>query len=376
MKRKKRSIKRSLLIILIKLSPVIGALIGILVGGLFVILWGENPWVYMVELFKGAFGSMTKIGATLNRTTPLMLAGLGTAIAWKAGAINVGQEGQLFMGGLGAALVAFLVRGLAPAIGVTLTLIGGVLLGMLLASIATAIRLYNGTHELLTTLLLNFIGTLFVSFMTATVLKDPITSGVPQTPVFPESAWLPVWKNLGYTNAGIVIAVVLTILGGFILWKTPLGFKLRMVGISAKATRAAGYKPTWLFILSMLISGGLCGLAGAIEVTASVYHRLSYAFGTNLGFDSLVVALMADLNPFGVLPSALFFGALRTGTNAMQRSVGIPSVILQIIQGVIMIMIVIGFAISKSKKVEKFLRKEEMDALEESTTVSATTASV
>ncbi len=352
---------RAAAIILVRFSPVIGAIAGLIIGAFFVILWGENPWLFIVELFKGAFATPSKLGATLNRTTPLLLSGLGTAIAWRAGAINIGQEGQLFMGGLGAAIVAFWVGSLPNAIGLPLTLLGGALFGMFLASISAALRLLNGVHEILTSLLLNFVGVLFVTFMIATVINDPITSGNPQTPVFPEAAWLPIWRQLGGTHGGILVAVILVIIGSYVTWRTPFGFRLRMGGLSPKATRASGYNPNQLFFIAMLISGGLSGLAGATEVTGSIYHRLVYAFGTNLGFDSLAVALLANINPVGVLPSALFFGALKAGTLSMQRAIGIPSVLLQIVQGSIMLSIVIGFALGRSKRLQKLIRSSEFE---------------
>ena len=352
---------RNALRILIRFSPIFGAILGLAVGAIFVVWWGEDPWTYITELFYGAFGSTTKIAATLNRATPLLISGLGTAIAWKSGAINIGQEGQLFMGGLGAAVVAFWVSGLPQAVGLPLALLGGTVAGMLLVSIAIAYRLYNGVHEILTTLLLNFVGTLFVSFMIATVITDPITSGIPQTPVFPESAWLPIWSILGGTQAGIFLGIILAILGSYFLWRMPTGFSLRMAGTSPKATSAAGYSPKKLFVLAMLISGGLSGLAGAIMVTGSIYHRLTYAFGTSIGFDSLVVALLANLNPVFVLPSAIFFGALRAGALSMQRAIGVPAVILQIVQGAIMLFIVIGFALGKNKKLQKLIESSEFE---------------
>ena len=368
----KKQIIRAFLVIFVRISPIVGAVLGLIIGGIFVLLWNEMPGVYMLELFKGSFGSATKIGATLNRTTPLMLAGLGTAIAWKAGAINIGQEGQLFVGGLGAGVVSFWVADFPPVVALPLSLLGGVVFGMLLASIAALMRLYNGIHEILTTLLLNFIGVLFTSFMVSTVINDPITSGIPQTPVFPESTWMPVWKGLGNTHAGIAIAIILALAGGYMLWFTPLGFKFRMAGFSSKATRAAGYSPNRIFVMGMLISGGLSGLAGAVEVLSSIYHRLQYGFGTGLGFDSLAVALLANTNPFGVLPSSLFFGGLRAGMLSMQRAMGVPAVLLQIVQGSIILFIVIGFAVGNSKTLQKQLRAAELEDLDAAQPVAKT----
>lgn len=347
-------IRTSAIKFIIKISPLLGAAAGLVVGALLVMVWGGSPIDYFAELWKGSFGSLSKIGVTINRTTPLLISAVGTAIAFRAGAFNIGQEGQLFVGGLGAVLVGMVVADWPAIPGVIAILAGGMLFGMLLAFIPVVLKLYRGVHEVLSTLLLNFIGTLFTSFMVAGPIRDKSSSGYPQSALLPEQLHLPVWDKLGFAHAGILIAVVCALLFGYVLWFTPFGFKLRMAGISFKATQASGYNPKLMFLYGMLISGGLSGLAGAVEV-AGYHNRLIYGFGTNLGFDSLSVALLGNTNPFALLPSSVFFGALRAGTMAMQRAIGVPSILLQVIQGSIILLVVIGFAVQNSKRIQKIL---------------------
>jgi general nucleoside transport system permease protein len=351
-----------LFISLVKSAPVLGAVAGLIVGGIFVTLWGASPWQFVVELVQGAFGDPTKIGETLTRTTPILIAGVGTAIAFKAGSFNVGQEGQLHLGAIGAALVGFMVSGMAGVLALPLVFIGSMLAGMIFAGLAAWLRLKRGVHEVLSTLLLNFVGVFFLDFMISGPIRDTtgLSIGTPRTPLMPSSLYLPFWPDLGYSHLGIVIGVILAILAAYVLWRTPLGFQINMVGLSPEAARSAGYSPEKIFVLGMLICGALSGLAGGIEITG-VYHRVIIGFGEGLGFDALAVTLLANSNPIGVIFSALFFGALRAGSMSMQRGIGVPSTVLYVIRGAIILCVLIGFAISNSRRVQKKLRAYEME---------------
>lgn len=354
---KKSNLSYLIIVSLVRLAPVLGAIAGLIVGGLFVVLWGADPREFVVELVRGAFGDPIKIGASLNRTTPLLIAGVGTAVAFKAGAFNVGQEGQLHLGALGAVLVGFVVINLPGILGLPLIYLGGMIAGALFAGIAVALYQKRGVHEVLGTLLLNFVGVFFTAYMVTDPIRDRsgLKIGHPQTALMPESLHLPDWKGLGYTHLGIVIGLFIALAIAYILARTPLGFRIRMVGMSPDAARAAGIKPERIFALGMMVSGALSGLAGSIEVTG-IYHRLLFGFGEGLGFDALAVCLLANANPLGVIPSALFFGALRAGSLSMQRGIGVPSVVLHVIRGAIILFVLIGFAISRSKGVQKKLR--------------------
>lgn len=336
--------KRSLLMVLLDFSPIIGALLGLLIGACFVTLWGVSPITFFKELFKGAFGDTLAIGSTLNRATPLLIIGAGTAIAFRAGANNIGQEGQLFVGGLAAGVVALLMPHLPKGLGIPMILLAAMLFGMLFAGIAVLFRIIKGVNELLTTLLLNYVGTLLLSAMVNGPLAATKTVSYPQTDTFGSQFLLKYWPGFGYLHAGIFIAVVIVLIAGYYMWMTPSGMRLRMTGLSPLAARTSGNHPTKIFVMAMLVSGGLCAVAGAVEVIGC-NDCLRQEFGSNLGFDGLAVSLLGSNNPFGVLPAGIFFGALRTGMQAMQRSTGIPSVILDLIKGSIMIFIMVGNAL-------------------------------
>lgn len=349
-----------LIIIFVKFAPVFGAIAGLVIGAIFVIAWGASPWLFITELAKGAFGDFGKIGATLNRTTPLLIAGAGTAIAFKAGAFNVGQEGQLHIGAIGAVLTGFAVGILPRAIALPLVFIGSMIGGIVLASIAVLLYLKRGVHEVLSTLLLNFIGTYFTAYMVSGPIRDTsgLNIGHPQTALMPMSLRLPIARELGFTHFGIIIGLVIVLAAHYLINHTPLGFKITMVGLSPDAARTAGIRPERIFALGMFISGALSGLAGAVEITG-IFYRLLYGFGEGLGFDALAVALLAGSSPLAVIPSALFFGALRAGSMSMQRGIGIPSVVLHVIRGAIIIFVLIGFALRKNKKIQKILTAYE-----------------
>lgn len=342
MREKKK--KKTVLDIVLDMSPVIGAVIGMAIGAAFVMLWGIHPVTFFTELFKGAFGGTLEIGGTLNYAVPLLIAGTGTAIAFKAGANNIGQEGQLFVGGLAAACVALLAPSLPRALGIPAILILSFIFGMIFAGIAVLFRLFKGINELLITLLLNYIGSNLVAAMVNGPFQSSANVSYPQTDTFGEQFLLISWPQLGYLHSGIFIAIVVIAVCGYFMWYTPTGMRMRAAGLSPLACKTAGNNPTMLFVAAMLISGGLCGMAGSIEVIGKS-DCLRQGFGTNLGFDSLAVALLGGTNPFGVLPAGLFFGALRAGMQSMQRTLGIPSALLDLIKGSIMISIMVGNAI-------------------------------
>ncbi len=353
--------KKSIWLVLLDFSPVIGALLGLLVGSLYTTLWGVSPLAFFKEIFAGAFSSAMAIGNTLNRATPLLLIGTGTAIAFRAGANNIGQEGQLNAGGLATATVALLLPNLSGALGIPAVLLLAFIFGALYAGIAVLFRLLKGVNELLITLLFNYIATL----LSATMINGPFaasrTVSYPMTDTFSSQFLLTRWPEFGYLHSGIFIAVAVVLIAAYFMWRTPGGLRLRMVGLSPLAAETAGNSPVRIFVMAMLVSGGLCGLAGAVEVIGTS-DCLRQGFGTALGFDGLAVALIGNTNPLGVLPAGIFFGALRIGMQAMQRSTGIPSSILDLIKGCIMVFIMLGAALKvfvrqapviRAKKAEK-----------------------
>lgn len=336
---------------ILKLSPIVGAILGLIIAACFLLLWKINPIDFFVQLIKGAVGSKSAISNTLNRSVPYMIVGASTAIAYKAGASNMGQEGQVFMGGLGVGIIAILFPNLPRVLALPLALLSGMVLGALFAGISVLMRLTKGINEVLTGLILNYVASLIVSALVIGPMASKSSSSYPHTDDFTSQYLLTQWKNIGYLHSGIFIALIVVILCTYFLWVNPMGLKLRMAGLSPMACRTAGGNPTKIFIFGMLMNGAFCGLAGGVELVGK-YTNLRGGYATGIGWDSLIVALLAGLNPKGVIPAALFFSALYTGINAMQRTLGVPSALLSLIKGCIMVFIISGSALQQYKKIK------------------------
>ena len=301
-----------------------------------VALSGKSPLDAFAALAEGAAGSPHQIGVALNRATPYLLAGSGVAVCFRAGVINIGAEGQIALGGAGAAATALLwPGGAAPA-----ALIGASLCGALWAGLATAVHLGRRVHEVLATLLLNFVALLLVE----QALSGPLGqrgAGFLQSPETPPSAWL--WKAPFGAHVGFAMALVAA--GGlsFVIWRTPFGFSLRVAGASRRAAAYAGFSTPAITWSVMLLAGALAGLAGGVEVLG-VHHRLIDGFSTGFGFKAVTVALLGALEPLAVIPAALFVGALETGAQSMQRQIGVPSALVVVIEALTMLFVLAAAA--------------------------------
>ena len=277
-----------------------------------------------------------QLGVALNRATPYLLAGTGVAFCFRAGIINIGAEGQIALGGLGAAAVAlhwpdFASWAVAPA-----SLIGAAALGALWSAIATAIHLGRRVHEVLVTLLLNFVGALLVQQALAGPLGQA-GAGFLQSPIMPPSAWL--WKLPGLdAHIGFILALVAAAALSVTLWLTPFGFAIRVAGRSRRAAAYAGFSIGRLTWAAMLLSGALAGLAGGVEVLG-IHHRLIEGFSLGFGFKAVTVALLGAVEPLAVAPAALFVGLLEAGSLSMQRQIGVPSALVVVIEGLTMLFI-------------------------------------
>jgi ABC-type uncharacterized transport system permease subunit len=299
-------------------------------------LAGHNPLVAFAAIVEGAVGSPHQIGAALNRCTPYLLAGGGVAFCLRAGIINIGAEGQIAMGGAGAAAAAFAFSGAPPVLAILAALTGGVLAGAAWAGLATAIHLGRNVHEVLATLLLNFIAILLVQQFLAGPLGQ-FGAGFLQSPLMPRETWLPRLADFD-AHPGFLIAIVAAAALSFVLWRTPFGFALRVAGSSRRAAAYAGFSLPRLTWGAMLIAGALAGLAGGIEVLG-VHRRLIEGFSLGFGFKAVTVALLGAMEPLAVVPAALFVGLLESGSLAMQRQIGVPSALVTVIEGMTMLFV-------------------------------------
>jgi simple sugar transport system permease protein len=316
---------------------ILSVILSLAVTGVLILMAGKNPFVAYQHIVLGAFGSWPRVVVGLNKAAPYMLAGIGVALCFRGNVANMGAEGQIAIGGLAASVVALTGAGLLGAAALPAALLAGILGGAAWAAIAAAINLTRGVHEVLVTLMMNFIAWLIV----AEVLHGPlgeIDAGFPQTPLFDSIAWLPKLVARTDLHVGIVIAIVAALLAHGVLWHTTWGFRWRLAGASENAARYAGVSRARSVFGLMLTSGVLSGIAGAIEVLG-VHYRLIEGFSLGFGFNAIAIALLATLKPLWVIPAALFFAFLETGALSMQRQIGIPSSLVLVIEGLSLIFV-------------------------------------
>lgn len=286
-------------------------------------------------LGRGAFGSAYAIwSATLVRATPLTLLGLAVALAFRAGVMNIGAEGQFLAGASAASAVALRVPD-APAI-LLVAIPAAVVAGALWSSIAGWLKHRFGVLEVISTLMLNFVAQYLVSYLVRGPLQEP-THVYPQTASFSSTAHLPLLITGQRLHLGYAIAVVLAVVLWWMLRATGLGFRLRAVGAGAAAAESAGriMVPRVMFT-AFLLSGAIAGLAGGVEVTGVTY-ALYEGISPGFGYTAIAVALLARLNPLAVIGTGLFFGALEAGAAAMQRDAGVPFQFVAVVEALIVL---------------------------------------
>lgn len=335
-----RSVLNTLLI------PILAVLTAVIVGGIIIAVVGGNPFQAYLGLIEGSFGSAKALSETAVWATPYIFAGLAVAFAFKGGLFNIGAEGQLALGAVTAALIGYALPGwlgisLPAFIHIPLAVGLGMLAGALWAAIPGALKAYTGGHEVINTIMMNYIALNLTSYLLNGPMRDPDPLNLSaRTPAIAISARIPrIFSDpLLRVHWGFVLALVVAVVIWWLLWKTTLGFEIRTVGANPDAAKYAGINVKRTVILTMAISGALAGLAGAIEVTALNYrHELGFSSG--YGFDAIAIALLGKTNPFGVVLAAILFGAMRNGSTRMQFLTQIPVDIISVIQALILLFV-------------------------------------
>jgi general nucleoside transport system permease protein len=317
-----------------------------LVGLLLVLAMGVPLGEAIPAFVSGAFGSGYAISASLNRSVVFALVGLGFILANRAGLTNVGGEGQIAIGGIVATAVALYggVAVLPLGLAFILPMLAATLAGGLWGGIAGVLRARVGTNEVISTLLLSFIAVwlLYWCVQSEHLLRQPMTTSatLPESAEIPFSTQLPLLTGsyAAPVTIGLPITIVLAVLVAVVLGRSGLGFRLRAVGLNPVASARAGIRVASTIVLAMFIAGSFGGLAGAMMLQGEQY-ALKTGFSSGYGFDGLVVGLLARGSVAGVLAAALLFGFLRSGGIAMEMSAGVPTALVMVIQGLIVIMI-------------------------------------
>jgi simple sugar transport system permease protein len=321
------------------LVPIVSVLIALLIASIIIIMIGKNPITAYAIMLDGAFGSQEAIADTIMKMTPLILTGLAVGFGFRAGVFNIGAEGQMTMGALIGAVVAMNIGGIPSVIAIPLSILAGMLAGAFWASIAGFLKAFTGAHEVISTIMLNWIASNLASYMVTGPLA--VGSGTPKSPEIAEASKLPVILKVQATelSIGIFIAVAVAIIMYILIEKTTTGYKLKAVGFNPHAAEYGGISIRKSIILTMAISGALAGMAGIVDLIGVPPHRFVGELTGGRGFDGITIALIGRNNPIGIIFAALLIAALRTGSNAMQIRAQIPNDIVSIIQGIVIFLV-------------------------------------
>jgi len=330
-------------------APWIAGLIALLIGGVLIQFSGVNPLQAYTVMFMGAFGGFRQLTETLLKATPLLIIGLGMTIAFRCRVWNIGAEGQYYIGALLGSLVALKFPDLNAIVLIPLMLIAGIIGGVIWSAIAGLLHLKRKMNLIICTLMLNYIGILFVQYAARVPLQQP-DGFLPESAQFSVSAQIPTLFN---TRLHIGMIVALLLVGGvyLLLWRTSLGFQLRAVGSRLSVARCVGINTDRSILTALLLSGGLAGLAGIIEVSYT-YTRLKGDISDNYGFSGILVALLGQLHPIGVLIAAILFSALMVGAQSLNVVLQIPASVAEVIQALVVLFVMAGHAVSRQSEAE------------------------
>jgi general nucleoside transport system permease protein len=309
-------------------------------------LAGYDAGAALGALWSGAFGSWYAItSATLVRAVPLIVIGLGLAFSFRAGAFNIGAEGQFYAGAIAATWLGLHVGALPAPLAVAVVLSGAFLAGALWVAVPVLLRLRYGVLEVISTLLLNFVAEATTSLVVQGPLQE--SQGIyPQSDAIAESARLPLLPGTRL-HAGVLLALAGAVVLHHLFARTLWGFQFRAVGLGARAAEISGrIDSRWMAAAALAVSGAIAGLAGGVEVSG-----VSYALFQNLspgyGFTAIAVALLGRLHPLGVVLAGLLFGALEAGAGAMQREAGIPAVAVYVVEAVVILVVVLAESVRR-----------------------------
>jgi len=340
------------------LVPVGMIFFSFFVGAIIMLIFGYNPIKAYVSLMRGAFVGNLNLTQTLLNSVPLIFTGLAVAFAFRCGLFNIGAEGQLYLGSLASTYLATTI--VLPAIlHVPLILIAGALAGGLWAFLPGILKAKTGSHEVITTMMMSWIGVFFSSYVIRNILKDPRTDLPVSKTIYKSAELIKIDKILPIPalkgtrlHIGFFIAILTALLIWYIIKKTTIGYEVRAVGFNPYASEYAGISISKNIILALFISGMLAGLAGSVEI-AGLHHKLWDRYSAMYGFTGIAIALLAKNNPIGVIFAAILFGAIQAGGKTMQLDANVPVDMTDILEGIVI------FAVAAEEIIKMFIRARE-----------------
>lgn len=324
------------------LAPLGAVVAALLVGAIFLAIEGFDPIAVYRALFEASFTSLYGITDSLSVATPLIMTGLAAGIAFRMNLFNIGAEGQLYAGAIAGSWAGILVgKNLPPVLAVAAVLLLSVVGGMLFALPVAAFKAYLGTNEIITSLMLTFVGLYAMRFLiygSMSFWRDPAVTNFPQGKKIGTAAWLPLFGTYR-TGWGLVIVIVIAVAVWALVKFTKVGYDMNVVGSSPSAARYAGIPSKRVVLGALLLSGGLGGLAGGVEVASRAHALDPNGLALGLGFSGIVVAALARYHPLGIILVAVFLGGLRNAGSALQSMPGqrVPAEVSLMLQGAILL---------------------------------------
>lgn len=331
-----------------RFSDVVNSLLAILlalaIGAVLIFVSGYDVQQAYRSLFSGAFGNFYNISQTLLKMIPLIFTGLAVAVAFQCGLFNIGAEGQMYWGAFASAVVALAFADAPAVVLIPISLVAGAAAGGFWGMIPGYLKARTGAHEVVTTIMMNYIGIFATTFLLRAYLKEP--GPIDQTRMIPESARLMELIPYSRLTWAIFIGIAVVVLLDLFFRKTSLGYDLRAVGENTGAAEYAGINPKRMIVISMLLSGMAAGLAGSTMVMG-VLHRFITNFSPGYGFVGIAVAVLGRNKPWGVLLAAFLFGALEAGGISMQLFAKIPMDLMTIVQGLVILFVAAPYLIRR-----------------------------
>lgn len=319
------------------ISLFLSILASLVIGAFIMMANGRHPIVGYISLINGAFGSKYNIATTLAKTVPLILTGLATSISFRSGIFNIGGEGQLYLGAFGAALVGITFVNLPSIIGIPFAILISAITGGIYALLPAILKVKYNIDEVIVTIMLNTVAVLLTGYL----VNYPFASEVGKlgaTEVIADTYQLSRLVRLSTLNTSIFHVIVIGIIMYYLLERTSIGYEIKMVGQNVNFSKYGGINVKKRMIFAMVVSGALCGIAGAFEVLG-VHYRFLQHISPGYAWDGMLIALIIKNNPIGVVLMSIFFGALKTGSISMENATGIPSELISVIQSIIILFI-------------------------------------
>ena len=332
----------------ILITSFLAVILGLILSGIMILFLGKNPISVFALLFSSMFRDGYTIGEIFVKATPLIFTSLAFAFTFKANLFNIGAQGQFYIGSLAAVSISLLIP---HPIAIVLAIIFSFVLSGIWGGLIGYFKARFKANEFLISMMSTYVALNFMNYLLRTVLIEA-KGEYPQTDSLARSTWL--FKIVPGTRLhfGFILAVVVAILVWLLLYRTTLGFRIRAVGQNQEAARMSGVNPELIFVFTFFISGGLAGLAGVTEVNG-VQHMLLQGFNPSIGAIGIGIAILANANPIGIIFASILFGALHVGGTIMGQISGVPSSIIDLMEGFVMVFVIISYFVRNKLEVNR-----------------------